>query len=100
MSAFERKMSANDPAMTARYEPAMRVEHARRLQLEGAPPDWLPPTAGIQLLGRRNGNLLLAAERNVDPERVLAAAEQTAKVISFNYGPPSLAELFLELVGR
>jgi hypothetical protein len=28
---------------------------------------------------------------------VLAAAERTASVVEFSYGPPSLAELFIEL---
>jgi hypothetical protein len=31
---------------------------------------------------------------------VLAAAERTASVVEFSYGPPSLAELFLELVAE
>ena len=70
------------------------------LQLEGAPSEWLPATAGVELLERRNGNLLLSVDRDVEPERVLAAAERAAHVISFSYGPPSLAELFLELVER
>ncbi len=70
------------------------------LQLEGAPSEWLPATTGVELLERRNGNLLLSADRDVGPERVLAAAERAAHVISFSYGPPSLAELFLELVER
>jgi ABC-2 type transport system ATP-binding protein len=70
------------------------------LQLEGAPSEWLPPAAGVELLERRNGNLLLSADRDVEPERVLAAAERAARVISFSYGPPSLAELFLEAVER
>ena len=38
--------------------------------------------------------------RDVDPAQVLAAAEQAARVVEFSYGPPSLAELFLELVER
>jgi ABC-2 type transport system ATP-binding protein len=70
------------------------------LHLAGAPPDWLPATPGIELLERRNGNLRLAANRDVDPERVLAAAEEAGDVIHFSYGPPSLGELFLELVTR
>jgi ABC-type uncharacterized transport system ATPase subunit len=70
------------------------------MQVAGAPPDWLPPTPGIELLDRRNGNLRLAAETDVDPEWVLAAAEQAGHVIAFSYGPPSLAELFRELVTR
>ena len=37
--------------------------------------------------------------RDVDPQRVLAAAERAGRVVEFSYGPPTLAELFLELVG-
>jgi ABC-2 type transport system ATP-binding protein len=70
------------------------------LQLDGAPPQWLPRLAGVELVERHDGNLRLTAERNVDPERVLAEAKQTAQVVAFSYGPPSLAELFLELVER
>ena len=68
------------------------------LQLEGAPPQWLPKVAGIELVDRRNGDLRLLAGRDVDPELVLAEAERSGKVVAFSYGPPSLAELFLELV--
>ena len=38
--------------------------------------------------------------QDVDPELVLEAAERSARVVEFSYGPPSLAELFLELVER
>ena len=79
-----------------------RSSQQRRIEfeLEGAPPHWLPDVAGVELVGRRNGDLQLLAGRDVDPEQVLAAAEQTARVVEFSYGPPSLAELFLELVER
>jgi ABC-type uncharacterized transport system ATPase subunit len=70
------------------------------LELEGAPPQWLPEVAGVELVERRNGDLRLLVGRDVDPQQVLATAERTARVIEFNYGPPSLAELFLELVAR
>jgi ABC-2 type transport system ATP-binding protein len=70
------------------------------LRLDGAPAQWLPHVAGIELVERHNGNLRLAAARDVDPELVLAEAEQTAHVVGFSYGPPSLTELFLELVER
>ena len=70
------------------------------LQLDGAPSGWLPDVAGVELLERRNGDLRLLAGRDVDPAQVLAQAERTARVVEFSYGPPSLAELFLELVGR
>jgi ABC-2 type transport system ATP-binding protein len=79
-----------------------RSSRQRRIELEldGAPPQWLPDVAGVELVGRCNGDLQLLAGRDVDPEQVLAAAEQTAGVVAFSYGPPSLAELFLELVER
>jgi ABC-2 type transport system ATP-binding protein len=70
------------------------------LQLENAPSEWFPDVPGVQLVERCNGNLRLSAEREVDPEQVLAAAEQAAEVVGFNYGPPTLADLFVELVAR
>ncbi len=70
------------------------------LRLEGAPPGWLPEVAGVELLEGRNGSLRLLVNREVDPEEVLASAKRAARVIEFSYGPPTLGELFLELVGR
>jgi ABC-2 type transport system ATP-binding protein len=70
------------------------------LRLDGAPPEWLPDVAGVELVERRDGDLRLLVRRDVDPEQVLAAAERTAQVVEFSYGPPSLADLFLELVER
>jgi ABC-2 type transport system ATP-binding protein len=78
-----------------------RSQHRQiELRLEGAPPQWLPHVAGIELVNRHDGSLRLSAERDVDPELVLAEAERTAQVVGFSYGPPSLTELFLELVER
>ena len=68
------------------------------LQLDGAPAAWLPDVAGVELVGRHDGDLRLRVGRDVDPEQVLAAAERSGRVVAFSYGPPSLAELFLELV--
>ena len=79
----------------------LRRESQRRrieLRLEGAPPGWLPDISGVELVERRNGDLRLLAGRDVDPEHVLAEAMRAGQVIVFNYGPPTLAELFLELV--
>jgi ABC-2 type transport system ATP-binding protein len=70
------------------------------LRLDGAPPDWQPSAAGVRLVERRDGALRLLADRDVDPAEVLAAAGRAARVVEFGYGPPSLAELFLELVGE
>jgi ABC-2 type transport system ATP-binding protein len=70
------------------------------LQLDGAPSHWLPHVAGVELVERRNGSLRLSAGADVDPDKVLVAAEQAAHVVAFSYGPPPLSELFLELVGQ
>ena len=77
-----------------------RASQRRRIevQLDGAAAQWLPEVAGVELVERCNGDVRLTARGNVDPEQVLADAERSGKVIAFSYGPPSLAELFLELV--
>ena len=74
-------------------------QHRRiELQLDDAPPEWLPDVSGVELVERRNGSVRLLAGRDVDPEQLLAAAERAGRVVAFSYGPPSLAELFMELV--
>jgi ABC-2 type transport system ATP-binding protein len=80
---------------------ALRRRSRRRrleLQLDRAPSGWAPEIHGVELVERSNGRLRLLAGRDVDPERVLAAAERSAEVVAFSYGPPTLADLFLELV--
>jgi ABC-2 type transport system ATP-binding protein len=79
-----------------------RAARRRRiaLRLEGAAPGWLPSVPGIELAGRRDGDLRMLASEDVDPRAVLAAAEDAGRVVEFSYGPPSLAELFVEMVGR
>ncbi|HZO96623.1 MAG TPA: ATP-binding cassette domain-containing protein [Gaiellaceae bacterium] len=82
---------------------ALRRRSRRRrieLELDGAPAAWLPGVPGVELVERRDGDLRLVADRDVDPERVLQEAERAARVVAFSYAPPSLAELFLELVDR
>jgi ABC-2 type transport system ATP-binding protein len=69
------------------------------LQLDGGPPGWFPHVRGVELAERHNGDLHLLADRDVDPEQVLADAEGSGRVLAFSYGPPTLSELFLELVG-
>jgi ABC-2 type transport system ATP-binding protein len=79
-----------------------RASRKRRieLRLDGAPTGWLPDVDGVELVSRRNGDLVLAALRDTDPRLVLDAAEHAGQVAEFRYGPPSLGELFLELVPR
>jgi ABC-2 type transport system ATP-binding protein len=87
---------------TGHIDDLRRASQRRRidLRLEGAPPEWLPAVAGVELFERRDGDLRLLARNDVDPKQVLAAAERAGRVVEFGYGPPSLADLFLELVGR
>jgi ABC-2 type transport system ATP-binding protein len=91
-----RIVTTGDVAALKRASRRRKIE----LQLDGAPPEWLPEVAGVEVVERRNGDLRLLVGRDIDPEKVLAAAERSAQVVAFRYGPPSLAELFLELVAR
>jgi ABC-2 type transport system ATP-binding protein len=91
-----RIVTTGDVAALKRASRRRKIE----LQLDGAPPEWLPEVAGVEVVERSNGDLRLLVGRDIDPEKVLAAAEQSAQVVAFRYGPPSLAELFLELVAR
>jgi ABC-2 type transport system ATP-binding protein len=91
-----RIVAAGDVDALRRRSQQRRIQ----LQLDGAPPDWLPEVAGVELLERGDAELRLLAGQRVDPEDVLAAAGRTARVVAYSYGPPSLADLFLELVGR
>ena len=82
---------------------SLRRTSGRRLielSLLGAPPGWLPAVPGVELLARGNGDLRLSAAREVDPQDVLGEAERAGEVVAFSYGPPALADLFLELVTR
>ncbi|MFZ1878978.1 MAG: ATP-binding cassette domain-containing protein [Gaiellaceae bacterium] len=91
-----RIVASGDVDALRRRSQQRRIE----IELDGAPGAWLPGIVGVELVERRNGNLRLVADRDVDPEQVLAAAEKAAHVVAFSYAPPSLAELFLELVAR
>ena len=91
-----RIVATGDVATLRRASKRRRIE----LQLEEAPAAWVPEVAGVDLVERRNGDLRLLARKDVDPERVLAEAKRSGQVLEFSYGPPSLAELFLELVER
>lgn len=82
---------------------ALRSASRRRrfdVRLDGAPPGWVPPVAGVELTGRDGDRLHLTGGVDVDPALVLGAAERAGRVVEFSYGPPSLADLFVELVGR
>jgi ABC-2 type transport system ATP-binding protein len=79
-----------------------RASRRRRIELAlaGAPPEWTPEVDGVDLVERHDGHVLLRARDDVDPQRVLAAAERSATVEAFAFGPPSLEDLFVELLER
>ncbi len=85
---------------TGEVDALKRASRRRRIeiQFEVAPPEWLPDVNGVELIERRNNAVCLLTGQDVDPEHVLAQAARTGRVIAFTYGPPALAELFLELV--
>jgi ABC-2 type transport system ATP-binding protein len=87
---------------TGNIKALKRASQHRRitLQMAGAPADWLPHMAGVALEERRDDELRLAVSADVEPEQVLAEAERSAEVVGFTYGPPSLSELFLELIAK
>ena len=91
-----RIVATGDVTELRRASQRWRIE----LHLDGAPAQWLPAVPGVELVERRNGDMRLLAGPNVDPEQVLAAAEEAGTVLEFSYGPPSLGERFLELVSR
>jgi ABC-2 type transport system ATP-binding protein len=69
------------------------------LQVEGAPAGWRPEVGGADFLAARDGTLRLLAPLDVDPHAVLDQARAAGRVRAFSFGPPTLAELFLEAVG-
>ena len=80
----------------------LRARSAHRLidlhLADGA--DWTPDLAGVTVVARHEGLVRLSASRDVDPQAVLEAAERRGRVAAFSYGPPSLADTFLELVAQ
>ncbi len=89
-----RVVATGDLDTLRRASSRRRVE----LQLEGAAP---PGSGGSAASSWSNAETAICgclASQEVDPEQVLMEAEQAGRVIAFSYGPPTLAELFLELV--
>jgi ABC-2 type transport system ATP-binding protein len=70
------------------------------LEVAGAPDGWSPQLPGSEPLAARNGSVRLLAPEGTDPESVLSQAQAAGTVRSFSFGPPTLAELFLEAVAE
>ena len=78
------------------------ADDRRRIEiaLERAPKTTFPPLTGVELIADEGTTLRFLSRPDVDPATVLATAERAGRVVSFSYGPPSLAELFREKVSR
>jgi ABC-2 type transport system ATP-binding protein len=78
------------------------ADDRRRIEIDLARPSGagLPALAGVEPIAADNGTLRFLARPDVDPATVLASAERIGHVVSFTYGPPTLAELFREKVTR
>jgi ABC-2 type transport system ATP-binding protein len=82
---------------------SLRAADDRRrieIDLERPPGAPLPALAGVEPIPAENGALRFLVRPDVDPAAVLASAERVGRVVSFSYGPPTLAELFREKVTR
>jgi ABC-2 type transport system ATP-binding protein len=64
---------------------------------------WVAELAGVRVGGHDNGDdghVRLLLDRSDDPRAVLNAAAEAGEVTRVSYGPPSLADLFRQAVGR
>ena len=73
----------------------------RRFSSKARPPEWLPQSAGVELVERAT-TATSACRSSATSIRsaCLPKPSRSAQVVGFTYGPPSLSELFLELVTR
>ena len=70
------------------------------VEVGGSPAGWRPEVPGASLLPARNGAVRMLAPEGTDPDVVLAQARAVGEVRGFSFGPPTLAELFLEAVAE
>jgi ABC-2 type transport system ATP-binding protein len=91
-----RVVAAGDVRSLRAADDRRRIEIA----LERPPATALPPLAGVEPIGADGATLRFLAAPDVDPAAVLTTAERAGRVLSFTYGPPTLAELFREKVAR
>jgi ABC-2 type transport system ATP-binding protein len=59
---------------------------------------WSPRLPGMEVAGGDARRVRLSLDRSVDLQKVLAEAASTAEVVRFDFGPPSLSEIFREAV--
>ena len=72
-----------------------------RLAVEGGDLDWLDALRGVRSRHSGRDYVELAVDRDLDPESILQEAlARGSRVLHFEIADPSLAEIFIERVGR
>lgn len=61
--------------------------------------DWRPDLDGIDVVAQNNGTIELMVDSGVDLQAILDSASAFGAVTSFRYVPPTLSEIFREVVG-
>ncbi len=67
------------------------------IRYRGAPPDW-SGLSSVELLESKDGHARLLVDRDTDLAAVVAVARHTTDVVAFSYEPPTLSELFRQVV--
>jgi ABC-2 type transport system ATP-binding protein len=78
----------------------LRAKVAQRfvdIRYQGPAPDW-PKLAPVELVEAKDGQARLRVGRHTDLAALLAAVQDGTEVISLDYQPPTLSELFREAV--
>jgi ABC-2 type transport system ATP-binding protein len=77
-----------------------RAPHRRLdLSLAGGA-EWSPALPGIELLAARPGISTYLVPADADPAALLADAARAGRITRFSFQPPTLSDLFREVVAR
>jgi ABC-2 type transport system ATP-binding protein len=70
------------------------------VEVEGSDGRWLEGLPDVELVERVNDRVKLLVNERADLSALLAAATRTGPVRRFSYEPPTLSELFMEVIDR
>lgn len=59
---------------------------------------WTTALPGVEVTGGDARRVLLTADRSADLDKVLAEVSSAGELVRFDFGPPSLSEIFREAV--
>jgi ABC-2 type transport system ATP-binding protein len=81
----------------------LRAASGRRhleVEVEGSDGSWLTDRDDLTVLERTDGRAKLLVDETVDLAGLLATAQRAGTVRRFSYEPPTLSELFMEVIDR